>query len=74
MTLASPLPEVLNLRERKLHGPDETSRGFGILTKNRIPKVGLIGNIRVRSQFHCDGCHEHFCLKMPLRKTGALDF
>ncbi|XP_063958969.1 endoribonuclease Dicer-like [Lytechinus pictus] len=39
MSLASPLPDILNIRERKLHRPEETHQCFGILTSKQIPKV-----------------------------------
>ncbi|XP_022096692.1 endoribonuclease Dicer-like [Acanthaster planci] len=39
MSLASPLPEVLNVRDRKLHVPEETTQCFGILTTKIIPKI-----------------------------------
>ncbi|XP_033634026.1 endoribonuclease Dicer-like [Asterias rubens] len=39
MVLASPLPDVLNVRDRQLYGPDETSQCFGLLTTKAIPKI-----------------------------------
>ena len=45
MVLASPLPDVLNVRDRQLYGPDETSQCFGLLTTKAIPKVGPINYI-----------------------------
>ncbi|XP_071490727.1 endoribonuclease Dicer-like [Diadema antillarum] len=39
MRLASPLPAILNIRERKLHRPEETDRCFGIITSKQIPTV-----------------------------------
>ncbi|KAJ8045308.1 Endoribonuclease Dicer [Holothuria leucospilota] len=39
MSLSVPLPSVLNVRERELHDPKETSQCFGILTSKAIPKV-----------------------------------
>eukprot|EP00057_Strongylocentrotus_purpuratus_P014474 XP_011668948.1 PREDICTED: endoribonuclease Dicer isoform X1 [Strongylocentrotus purpuratus] len=39
MSLASPLPDILNIRERRLHRPEETQQCFGIITSKQIPKV-----------------------------------
>lgn len=40
MVLSCPLPEEQNTRGRKIHPPENSSQGFGILTKKRIPKIG----------------------------------
>ncbi|XP_039288314.1 LOW QUALITY PROTEIN: endoribonuclease Dcr-1 [Nilaparvata lugens] len=39
MTLTCPLPEEQNTRGRKLHPPEDSPQGFGILTLKTIPKI-----------------------------------
>ncbi|RZF36221.1 hypothetical protein LSTR_LSTR008547 [Laodelphax striatellus] len=39
MILTCPLPEEQNTRGRKLHPPEDSSQGFGILTLKTIPKI-----------------------------------
>ena len=43
MTLTCPITEEQNTRGRKIHSPDETPRGFGIISANIIPLVCSIG-------------------------------
>ena len=42
MSLTCPITEEQNTRGRKIHGPDETPRGFGILASSIIPLVRYI--------------------------------
>ncbi|XP_075228010.1 endoribonuclease Dcr-1 isoform X2 [Lycorma delicatula] len=39
MILTCPLPEEQNTRGRKLHPPEDSPQGFGILTLKEIPKI-----------------------------------
>lgn len=39
MVLSCPLPEEQNTRGRKIHPPEESPQGFGILLTKKIPKV-----------------------------------
>lgn len=39
MALSCPLPEEQNTRGRKIHPPEESPTGFGILLTKKIPKV-----------------------------------
>ncbi|CAH0384189.1 unnamed protein product [Bemisia tabaci] len=39
MTLTCPIPEEQNTRGRKLHPPENSPQGFGILTLKPIPKI-----------------------------------
>lgn len=39
MVLSCPLPEEQNTRGRKIHPPEESPTGFGILLTKKIPKV-----------------------------------
>nr|WOZ50365.1 endoribonuclease Dcr 1-like protein [Sogatella furcifera] len=39
MILTCPLPEEQNTRGRKLHPPEDSAQGFGILTLKTIPKI-----------------------------------
>ncbi|KAJ8968365.1 hypothetical protein NQ317_009528 [Molorchus minor] len=39
MTLTCPLPEEQNTRGRRIHPPEESAQGFGILTSKEIPKI-----------------------------------
>lgn len=39
MLLMCPLPEEQNTRGRKIHPPEESPTGFGILLTKKIPKV-----------------------------------
>lgn len=40
MALTCPLPEEQNTRGRKIHAPEDSSQGFGIITLKSIPKIG----------------------------------
>lgn len=40
MALTCPLPEEQNTRGRKIHAPEDSAQGFGILTLKSIPKIG----------------------------------
>lgn len=56
MALTCPLPEEQNTRGRKIHPPEESSQGFGILTRKSIPKIGSFpiftrsGEVQVKLQ------------------------
>uniref|UniRef100_A0A3Q3MJ08 ribonuclease III n=1 Tax=Mastacembelus armatus TaxID=205130 RepID=A0A3Q3MJ08_9TELE len=39
MVLTTPLPDELNFRRRKLYPPEDTTRCFGILTAQPIPRI-----------------------------------
>ncbi|XP_035677529.1 endoribonuclease Dicer-like [Branchiostoma floridae] len=39
MVLTEPLPEELNIRGRKLHPPEATTRCFGLLTSKHVPQI-----------------------------------
>lgn len=56
MALTYPLPEEQNTRGRKIHAPEDSLQGFGILTCKTIPQIGAFpiftrsGEVQVQLQ------------------------
>ncbi|KAL0276264.1 UNVERIFIED_CONTAM: hypothetical protein PYX00_003870 [Menopon gallinae] len=56
MALTYPLPEEQNTRGRKIHAPEDSLQGFGILTCKTIPQIGAFpiftrsGEVQVKLQ------------------------